>query len=406
MKQCLACDARVEPFLSFGRMPLGNGFLRRDQFADEFFFDLSAGLCTGCGMVQVHNPVSPERMFHAHYPFYSSTSARMAAHFRRFAAEVQAWCQGPAPFVVEIGSNDGAFLSPLAAAGVHHLGIEPAANVARVAAERGVCTLSRFMDEQVALDVVAEHGQADVVVGANVLSHVPDLHSVFAGVRQLLKPQGVLIFEDPYLADVLAKTAYDQIYDEHIFYFSVGAISRLLQQHGLELIDVVPQPVHGGSMRYWVAHPGAYPAANAVADSLAHEDELGLTRLETFARFRERVERSRRELLGLLEKLKNEGKRIVGYAATAKSGTVINYCGLGPDLIECIYDKTPIKQGMYSPGAHLPVRPDKEFRCPYPDFAVLFAWNHAEEILANEAAFRTAGGRWIVYVPDVAVYGD
>jgi methylation protein EvaC len=403
MKQCLVCDAAVETFLNLGRMPRGNGFLRPDQFASEFFFELSAGLCAGCGMVQVRNPVSPERMFHADYPFYTSTSARMSEHFRRLAGELRQWCRSASPFVVDIGSNDGTFLSPFAAAGIRHLGIEPAANVARAAVERGVRTLSQFMNETLAREVVAENGQADIVFSANVLSHIPDLHSVFAGIKLLLKPQGVLVFEDPYLADIVAKTAYDQIYDEHIYYFGAGAISRLLAQHGLELIDLIPQPVHGGSMRYWVGHRGAYPPAGSVAERLAREDELKLGRLETFERFRERVERSRQALRELLEKLKAQSKRVVGYAATAKSATVLNYCGLGPDLISCLYDKTPVKQGKYSPGAHLPVRPDREFANPYPDYALLFAWNHAEEIFAKEGAFREAGGRWIVFVPEVRI---
>jgi methylation protein EvaC len=403
MKQCLGCGANVEPILSFGRMPLGNGFLRRDQFADEFFFNLSIGLCAGCGLVQACEVVDRKRMFHNEYPYYSSVSVRMAEHFRRFAEEVGGWCRSATPFVVEIGSNDGIFLRHLAAAGARHLGVEPAANVARAAAQRGVRTLCRFMDEQVAKDIAVENGQADAIVGANVLSHISDLHSLLAGVGHLLKPQGVLIFEDPYLGDILARTAYDQIYDEHAFYFSAGAVSRLLARHGLELIDLAPQPVHGGSMRYWVARRGAYTPSRAVSAHLGQEEELGLSRLETFARFRTRVERSRAALCGLLERLKGEGKRIVGYAATAKSATVINYCGLGPDLIECIYDTTPIKHGTYSPGAHLPVRPYQEFRCRYPHCALLFAWNHAEEILGKEEAFRAAGGRWIVYVPEVAL---
>lgn len=404
MSQCLICSSTVEPFLCFGRMPIANGFLTAEQFPREYFFELKVGFCPRCTMVQLVEQVERERMFHEEYAFFSSTSVRMGKHFAQFAGDVMATrLAGPDPFVVEIGSNDGIMLQHFARAGIRHLGIEPSANVARAARERGVHTVCAFFDESLARRIVAEHGCADAFMGANVMCHLPYLHSVAEGIRTLLKPDGVLVFEDPYLGDIIEKTAYDQIYDEHAFYFSAGSIGSLFAQHGLEVVDLIPQNVHGGSMRYVLARAGSRAVSRAVAARRAQEEKLGLGRRETYVAFRRNVERSRDELMALLRELKRNGKRVAGYAATSKSTTVINYCGITPDLVEYISDTTPIKQGKFSPGAHIPIRPYEEFRARYPDYALLFGWNHAEEIMAKEREFTARGGKWIVYVPEVKV---
>jgi methylation protein EvaC len=406
MKQCLVCGSSIEPFMSFGRMPIANGFLTPDQFASEYFFELKVGFCSNCKMVQLTEQVDREKMFHDEYAFFSSTSSRMAQHFKDFAGFItDQYLQSPDAFVVEIGSNDGIMLQNFAKAGVRHLGIEPSANVAQVAKEKGIQTVCRFFDEDLAREIVAEHGQADAFLGANVMCHLPYLHSVAAGIKILLKPQGVLVFEDPYLGDIIEKTSYDQIYDEHAFYFSVASLSNLFQQHGLEIVDVIPQHVHGGSMRYVVAHQGARKPSAAVAAQRAREESLGLHLPETYDKLRNRIEASREDLMELLGDLKRQGKRVVGYGATSKSTTVTNYCGMTPDLVEFISDTTPIKQGKFSPGAHIPVRPYEEFAANYPDYALLFAWNHGEEIMEKERKFQNAGGEWIVYVPKVKSIG-
>ncbi len=404
MSACLICRAPIEPFLSFGRMPIANGFLTPEEFAREYFFELRVGFCERCGMVQLSEQPAPEMMFHEQYAFFSSTSVRMAQHFAEMAADVRArHLVSDDPFVVEIGSNDGIMLQHFAKAGIRHLGIEPSANVAEVARGKGVQTLSAFFDERLARELRAKHGSADAVLGANVMCHIPDLHTVAAGVKDLLSPKGVLVFEDPYLGDIVEKTSYDQIYDEHAFYFSVGALDFLFGEHGLEIVDVAPQSVHGGSMRYVVAHAGAYPASAAVVEQRRREAALGLRHATTYAALRRNVERSRDALMTLLRDVHRAGKRVVGYAATSKSTTVTNYCGITPELVEFISDTTPLKQGKYSPGAHIPVRPYEDFKARYPDYALLFGWNHADEIMAKEDAFRAAGGKWIVYVPRVEV---
>ena len=404
MSECRVCGAAVAPFMSFGRMPIANGFLSPEEFDAEYFFELRVAFCDRCQMVQLMEQPLREQMFHEHYAFFSSTSVRMAEHFRAYAAFVRSRYLGaPDPFVVEIGSNDGILLRHLQAAGVRHLGVEPSANVARVAVEQGIHTLNAFFDEQVAGQIRSQHGEADAILAANVMCHIPYLDSVMGGVQRLLKANGVLIFEDPYLGDIVEKTSYDQIYDEHAFYFSVSSLSHLLGRHGLEIVEAYPQAVHGGSMRYVVARMGVFTTGASVENQRAKETALGLDRPETYVRLATNIEASRSSLMALLEDLRGKGKRVVGYAATSKSTTVINYCGITPAHLDFISDTTPIKQGRYSPGMHIPVRPREEFARRFPDYALLFGWNHAEEILAKEQEFRRAGGQWIVYVPKVEV---
>lgn len=385
-------------------MPLGNGFLAPDQFGSEYFFPMRVGFCQECGMVQLLEQPDRERMFHGEYPFFSGTSRLMALHFRSFAEQVMdRYLIDPDPFVVEMGSNDGIMLQNFAAAGIRHLGIEPSANVAAVAAGKGIRTVTEFFEADLARRIVAENGQADAFLAANVMCHIPYLHSIVEGIDTLLKPDGVVIFEDPYLGDVLEKTSYDQIYDEHTFLFSVGSISALFKRYGMEVVDVEPQTTHGGSMRYVISRTGVRPVSPTVRQQLEKERALGMHLPETYDRFRRNCEDSRDRLIALLRDLKDSGKRVVGYGATSKSTTITNYCGITPDLVEFISDTTPIKQGKFSPGAHIPVRPHGEFARSYPDYALLFAWNHAREIMDNEGDFRAAGGRWVVYVPSVGI---
>lgn len=415
MPKCLISGGSVEEFISFGKMPIANGFLTRAE-ADklgqsEFVFELKVGFCPESKMVQLTELVDERKMFHENYAFFSSTSTRMAEHFKRFAETVMDRYIAPnnsptdskGPFVVEIGSNDGIMLQNFARKEIRHLGIEPSKNVAEVARSKGINTISEFFGVEVARKIVAEYGQADAFMAANVMCHIPYQDSVMEGVRTLLKPKGVLTFEDPYLGDIIQKASFDQVYDEHVFYFSAQSVSYLVARHGLELIDCEAQPTHGGSMRYTVAHKGAYPVHQRVRDQLVKEDALGLGKMETYREFTRRVEKIRDDLMAKLKEYKAQGKRVVGYAATSKSTTVTNYMGITPDLVEFISDTTPIKQGKLSPGAHIPVKPYDDFKKNYPDYALLFGWNHAEEIMAKETEFKAKGGKFILYVPNVHV---
>jgi len=391
--------------MSFGRMPIANGFLRSNETENEYFFELAPAFCESCGMFQLLEQPNPEKMFHERYAFYSSTSRYMQAHFETFAnATVNTVLAGREdPFVVELGSNDGIMLRHFKARGLRHLGVEPSANVAEVARSQGISTISAFFNRELADQIAAEHGSADAILAANVMCHIPDLPGVAAGVQRLLKPDGVFIFEDPYLGDMIAKMSYDQIYDEHVFIFSANSVQRAFAPFALELVDVMPQITHGGSMRYTLAPKGSRQVSAQVNEQLAKETALGLDRAETYVQFRTNCEKSRTALMQTLERIRGQGKRVVGYGATSKSTTVINYCGITPAHVEFISDTTPIKQGRLSPGAHIPVKGYSEFAKRYPDYALLFAWNHAAEIREKEAGFVAAGGRWIVYVPEVAI---
>lgn len=391
--------------MSFGQMPIANGFLMPDEIATEYFFDLAPAFCANCGMFQILEQPAPEKMFHDSYAFYSSTSRYMQLHFKAFADSVIASIlagRGDS-FVVELGSNDGIMLRHFKEAGCRHLGVEPSVNVANIARDQGIQTISEFFNAGLAERIVAVHGHADVVLAANVMCHIPDLSSVAAGIRKLLKPDGVLIFEDPYLGDMIEKVSYDQIYDEHVFIFSATSVAWAFGQHGLELVDVEPQITHGGSMRYFLAPKGSRAVSPRVQQKIAKEQALGLHKPETYDQFRANCEASRKALVETLESLRTQGKRVVGYGATSKSTTVTNYCGIGPELIECISDTTPIKQGKLSPGAHIPVMPYECFAENMPEYALLFAWNHGVEIREKEQRFKENGGKWLLYVPKVEI---
>jgi methylation protein EvaC len=404
MKKCLICNELIDPFMSFGKMPIANGFLAQNEFKDEYFFELKAAFCQTCGMVQLVEQPDKEKMFNEKYAFFSGTSKRMAEHFKEFAGQVLAgYIKTKNPFIVEIGSNDGILLRNFSAKNIRHLGIEPSLNVAEAARGKGVNTICEFFDETTAKKIVSEFGRADAFLGANVMCHIPYLHSVIKGICILLKPEGIVIFEDPYLGDVIQKTSYDQIYDEHVFLFSVSSIDYLFKMHGLEVVDVAPQVTHGGSMRYIIAHQGTRQVSSRAREQLEKEKTLGLHKQQTYEGFRENCERSKAGLMALLHKIKKEGKRVAGYAAASKSTTVTNYCQITPELVEFISDTTPIKQGKYSPGAHIPIRRREDFVAKYPDYALLFGWNHAQEIMAKEQEFMRLGGKWIVYVPKVQV---
>lgn len=404
MPRCRICSETLYEFADFGQQPLSDAFRVPSHRGDEFFFRLAVGVCVSCTMVQLMHEVPRELMFHDGYPYYSSGSTRMVAHFEGLAHRFLAdGASREDSFVVELGCNDGAMLQVIARAGRRHVGVEPSGSVAAVAAAKGIHVRNAFFDEEFALQTRATDGAADVIFAANTLCHIPYIDSVLRGVTALLAPGGSFVFEDPYFGDVLANAAFDQIYDEHFYFFTAGSVRAMASRHGLELVDVERLPVHGGEVRYTLRRHGSGTATQAVADLLAQESAAGITDPRTLRGFVTRVERNRTDLVTLLTELRAQGRHVVGYGATAKSATVTNYCGIGPDLVPYICDTTPAKQGRLTPGAHIPVRPHTSFREPYPDYALLFAWNHAAEIMAHEREFSSRGGRWILYVPDVRV---
>jgi methylation protein EvaC len=404
MTGCRVCGAEVSRFIDLGTQPISNAFRDPADSSPEFTYQLRVGTCSECAMIQLAEDVPRERMFHGDYPFRTSTSARMRAHFAEYARRLlDQELTGEEPFVVEIGCNDGSMLRSIAAAGVRHLGVDPAEAAVQEARRHGVCAEVAFFEESSAVAIADGHGRADVVYAANTLGHIPYLDSIFRGLDRLLKPDGAFVFEDPYLGDVIELGSFDQIYDEHFYLFSATSIARAARRFGFELVGVERLGVHGGEIRYTVASSGSRRGSPAVAELLNEESDRALHSSDTLRAFARTVARRRDALVSLLDQLRRDGRKIAGYGATAKSATVLNYCGVTADLLPRIYDITPAKQGKLAPGSRIPVLPFPESAGDYPDYFLLFAWNHADEIAAKETAFREAGGRWIRYVPDVQV---
>ncbi len=404
--RCRICGGSVRAFLDLGSQPLSDAFLPpdTDDETTRYRFDLIVGACQECTMVQLLNEVPRDRMFHHEYPYLSSGSERMDAHFTDLAQRfLRSELIGDDPFFVELGCNDGVLMKTISDAGVRHLGIEPSGGVAELARDKGIDVLVDFFDHSVAKDIAEQHGQADLIYAANTLCHIPYMDSVLNGVAELLGPQGVFAFEDPYFADILDLTSFDQIYDEHFFYFTAESVAAMARKHGLQLVDVERLAVHGGEVRYWLAPAGARSVTLACDDLVRAERATALTSEETLDAFAVRVSEHAHDLLQLLNRLKVEGYRVVGYGATAKSATMLNYAGIGPDLLEFISDTSPTKHGSLTPGTGIPVEPSRRFGEPFPDYALLLAWNHADEIMAKEREYVSQGGRWITYVPKVEV---
>lgn len=401
---CRICEGTVTEFIDFGEQPLSDAFRDPSDRTEEFFYRLAVGHCSGCAMVQLMEEVPRERMFNERYPYYSSGSSVMRSHFQVTAERlVSEYAMGKDPFVVELGCNDGVMLESLAKAGVRHLGMEPSGSVAEVARSKGIRVREDFFEKTTALEILEQDGRADVIYAANTFCHIPYAASVLTGVRELLAPEGVFVFEDPYFGDVTEKASFDQFYDEHFFLFTATSVAGMARRFGFRLVDVERLPTHGGELRYTLAREGSRPPTSKVEEMLREEAHRELTSPEALRVFADRVRSNGKHLLRELRALKERGERVVGYGATAKSATVLNFCGIGPDLLEYICDTTPAKQGRITPGSHVPVLGHDRFATSYPDYALLLAWNHADEIMAKETGYREAGGRWIHYVPEVRV---
>ncbi|MEV4738869.1 class I SAM-dependent methyltransferase [Streptomyces sp. NPDC049555] len=401
---CRICGGRVREFFDFGRQPLSDFFPSPDQVDEEFFFRLAVGMCDACTMVQLLEEVPRDRMFRHDYPYHSSGSQRMREHFADTARSLLAGeLSGEDPFCVEIGSNDGVMLDVVRQAGVRHLGVEPSGGVAELSRAKGIQVRTAFFEEATAREIADEHGPADVIYAANTICHIPYLDSVFRGVDALLAKNGVFVFEDPYLGDIVARNTFDQIYDEHFYLFTARSVQTAARRFGFELVDVERLPVHGGEVRYTIARSGARRPTARVGELLAEEALGGLGDRGTLEKFGIRIRRVCDDLIARLRELHDRGFYVVGYGATAKSATVINYARIGPELMPFVHDTTPAKVGCLLPGSHIPIRSADELGPPYPDYAVLFAWNHFEEIRVREKEFTDRGGRWILYVPEFRV---
>jgi len=404
MARCRVCQREtVERFLSLGPTPLANRFLTREQLEEtEPSFPLDVYFCHTCGLVQLVDVVPPEVLFHD-YPYLTGVSSPMRTHFAALAEEVaHEYHVGPGSLVVDIGSNDGTLLSGFRRFGPKILGIEPAANVAATANAAGIQTINQFFGPAVAEEIARTRGPAQVVLATNVFAHVHDLDQFLKGVSVLLSAEGALVIEVPYLVDMLNETEFDTIYHEHLSYFAVRPMVELFSRYGMGIVGVKRVPVHGGSIRVAVQKSRAAQAP-VVAEMLNEEAERGLGSMRPYRNFAERVHVIRGELVDLLRSLKTRGKRTVGYGAPAKGNTLLNFCKIGPDLLEYLVDATPAKQGRFSPGMHIPVVADTRLRADQPDYALLLAWNYADEIVKKEGTYRERGGKFITPIPRPAI---
>ena len=397
---CGGCDAST--FADLGASPLVQSFLEADRLhAMEPFYPLHARVCHDCLLVQLDEFVAPAEIF-SEYAYFSSFSDAWIAHAARYADRMRERLRlGAGSLVVEIASNDGYLLRHFAAAGVPVLGIEPAANVARAAVDAGVRTDVSFHSRANAARIVGEHGRADLVIGNNVLAHVPDLNDFVAGLKTLMKPDAVLTMEFPHLQRLIEENQFDTIYHEHFSYFSFATAARVFAAHGLRLFDVEELPTHGGSIRIYGCHADdrTKPPSERVARMRAQERQLGLEDLATYRRFDERVKATKRDILEFLIDLKRRGKTVVGYGAPGKGNTLLNYCGVRTDFLDYTVDRNPYKQGRFTPGTRIPIHAPARIRETRPDVVLILPWNWREEIVEQMAYIREWGGRFAVPIP-------
>lgn len=398
---CLACSA-AEPveFLDLGRTALANN-LPQTVTGWQPAFPLRVGLCPGCGHVQLLDIVPPEAMF-TEYLYVSSASSTLSGHFVDLAATSHARAGlTPESLAVDIGSNDGSLLSALARLGTRTRGVDPAANLALLARERGIQTEVAYFDDSTAARLRAEHGPARLITATNSFPHIPCLDSYLAGIRRLLEPAGTFVVEAHYLGDLLEQNAFDTIYHEHVSYWALAPLERLLGLHGLEVFDVERLPIHHGQLRAWIGHRGAHAAAPSVARLRAEENERGLARLDTLQAFARRVEALAASIRQEVRRLNEAGLTVAGYGAPAKASTLLAYCGLGPAEVAWIADRNPLKHGRFTPGTGIPIVPAGEVELRRPGVLILFAWNFADEIRQQLAGYARGGGRFLVPVPQV-----
>lgn len=400
LRGCRSCgEEGLRPFLSLGRTPLADALVREDRVdGEEERFPLDVAFCAGCSLVQILEEVPPEKLFVENYLYFSSFSPALLDHARTHALGLIDLRElRPDSLVVEIASNDGYLLRNFAERGIRVLGIDPAPDQADAAEAQGIPTLREFFGVDLAHRLRDEGMRADVIIANNVMAHVPDLNGFVAGMRTLLADDGIITIENPYVRDLIAHCEFDTIYHEHFCYFSCTSVDALMRRNGLFLNDVEHLGIHGGSLR-WYVEPRE-DVSDVVSKYLREEQAEGLTRWEHYETFGARVSEIKRRLLDLLRELRSAGKTIAAYGAAAKGSTLLNYVGIGTDLVDFVVDRNVHKQGLSMPGVRVPIVDPEELLLRAPDYVLLLAWNFRDEILAQQAEYRGRGGRFIVPIP-------
>src|SRR5438105_6237423 len=399
--RCRICEAdALESVLDLGLQPLANAFIKPEAVGKpEPRYPLELARCTACGHVQLSVTVPPEIMFR-NYLYVSGTADTITAQFAEDARDVAERFVPKRGLVVEIGSNDGTLLRAFDRGAVRVLGVEPARNIAAMANAAGIPTLDEFFGEAIAGEIAAKHGRASAIIGNNVVAHIDDLHGLMNGVTALLEDRGVFVAEFPYLVDLLEKTAYDTIYHEHLSYFSVASVVDLASRHGMRLVDVRRVGVHGGSIRVFISREGA-PSAE-MQGLLALEGSIGLRSGMPLPAFVQAVLRQKQELVRVLAEIRSR-RHLAGYGAPAKGNTLLSFCGIDRGMLDFIVDRSPLKHGLLTPGTHIPVEPPERLIASDVHDTLMLAWNFADEILKQQNAYRSRGGRFIIPIPSPRV---
>lgn len=396
----------VHEFVDLGMSPLCESYVSREQLdCMEAFYPLRVLVCHSCFLVQIREYVAAEDIY-SDYAYFSSYSTSWLEHARQYTEQMIArFGLTSQNQVVEIASNDGYLLQYFVQHGIPALGIEPAANVAEVAREKGIETVVRFFGRDAADDLVREGIQADLLLGNNVLAHVPDLNGFVTGLKRLLADQGVITMEFPHLMRLIDENQFDTIYHEHFSYLSFLVVCRIFQKHGLTVFDVEELTTHGGSLRIYARHQQDHskPVTAAVNELQTREQEAGYDRIETYLQFRVKVEATKRALLQFLIGAKDTGQQVVGYGAPGKGNTLLNYCGIRTDFLDYTVDRSPHKQGKYLPGTRIPIFPPERIEQTHPDYVVILPWNLKEEIITQLAVIREWGGRFVIPIPELCV---
>lgn len=402
LKKCRIChNKQLYPFLSLGTMPIPNGFvLKEDLKNEEPYYPLGVCVCKTCWLVQLTHVIPPEIMF-KNYLYIPSTSTTMLQHFKTLANDaIQRFSLKPDDLVIDIGSNDGTLLGYFKEQEIKVLGIDPATNLAMVSRLKGIETIDDFFTKKLSEKIVKEKGHAKIITATNVVAHINDLDDLLEGVKTLLDKNGIFICEFPYLLDLLSKNEFDTIYHEHLSYFSILPLIQLIKNHEMVITDIKKNAIHGGSIIvYIVKKESKYKQEKIVKEFLTEEKLRKLDTTGPYKDFGRRVKVIRRDLVNYLKRLQKQGKRIVGYGASAKGNVLLNYCDIGPGLLDYIVDSISYKQGRFTPGTHIPIYPESRLEKDTPDFALLLAWNFADEILRKQIRYREKGGQFIITIP-------